>query len=76
LVRRDDPHFSVSKDRKNYLRDWRFLLQSFDKIGSIWIAADTIIMWDTFNVKAFEIVNHTMAEYLKGLFEVIWLGCD
>ncbi|MEI6729175.1 MAG: hypothetical protein WCK98_06050 [bacterium] len=75
LARTDNPYFAVSAERDNLLRDWRVLPASFDKIGSIWIAADTIILWDTFNVKAFEIVNHTMAEYLKGLFEVIWLSC-
>lgn len=72
LARTDDPHFSTSSTRTQYLRDWRFLPAKFEKLGSIWISGDTIILWDTFNARAFEIRNHTMSQFLIGIFEVLW----
>lgn len=65
-------HFINSNIKEEYLRDWKFLPPDFNKMGAFWVVNDVIILWDTFNARAFEIRNHTMAEFLKSIFMLVW----
>jgi sugar-specific transcriptional regulator TrmB len=76
LARNDDPHFTKSQIKTEFKRDWKFLPPSFKSIGSIWVVSNTIILWDTFNGKAFEIQNTTLANLLVATFEALWESVD
>ncbi len=72
LATHNNSYFNINNIKEEYLRDWRFLPVEFNKMGSFWIINDVIILWDTVNTRAFEIRNKTMAEFLKGVFIMVW----
>lgn len=72
LPTHNNSYFNSTNIKEEYLRNWKFLPPEFNKMGSLWVVNDIIILWDTVNAKAFEIRNKTMAEFLKGVFTMTW----
>lgn len=72
LIHPNNPLFTKLSLKSELKRDWKVLPDEFDNFGSIWLINDKIILWDTFNAKAFEIRNHTLSQFLKGVFRQIW----
>jgi predicted transcriptional regulator len=70
----NDKILSQENENDKLDRQVRTLPKSFSTLGTISIAGDKVVLWNTINPRAVLIDDKVMAQVFTGIFEYIWNG--
>ncbi|MGL4759646.1 MAG: helix-turn-helix domain-containing protein [Patescibacteria group bacterium] len=59
-------------DDKEFLRDFKYIPQTDEKIGTLTILEDKVIYWNFVKAEAVLIENNEMNEFFRSIFYLIW----
>jgi predicted transcriptional regulator len=68
----NDKIFQESNENEELDRKVKRLPQSFSTLGTISVAGDKVVLWNTINPRGVLIDDKVMAEVFTGIFEYIW----